>query len=540
MLVKRLRFSVALFAIGLTFSAAAQTNLGESCGCPPVASRFGPVNLSTKADGLGNLIATNTILSCDTIYKLNDKIYVGDGKIITIAPGTLIKAPSVPSDANALIVSRGGKIMAPGTQECPIVFTADADPMNGTYGIENRGKWGGVVILGKAANNLKGGFGLNTISDGIGFIEGFTSGEPRNEYGAAPGLEDNNDNSGIMTYVSIRHSGEIVGAANELNGLSLGSVGRGTTLSHIEIVSSLDDGIEFFGGTVDVKYASVLFNDDDGFDWDQGWAGRGQFWVVVKTDLTTSPGGDNGFENDSDDALQCRYHANPKIYNCTYIGAAGINIPGPGTALDNNQAIEWKEASRGEIRNCIFSNYSRGVQFANTAFGTHKIDADGTGPGAPVDVDDCYGAWNAGTLKLENCTFIGAVDPVRVGGAVGSGADLTKFAADGNTSVPSIAGFAGFHNMVVSNNSVTTKHDIIPGANVTPVSAPPVNGFYTPVTYRGAFETGKKSWLSDYTLNALIGLEANLGTCVTDINTDGTTNTSDFLLLLGAFGTNCN
>ena len=538
MLVKRLRFLVATIAIGTAFSANAQTDLGAACGCPPVGSRPTVTiggTATSRIDINGNLLATNTVLSCDTIYALGDKVYVGDGKSLTIAPGTLFKTPSGPSgDAHALIVSRGGKIFAPGTCDCPIVFTAAADPMNGTYGVNNHGKWGGIVILGKARNNLKAGFGANTISDGVGFIEGFTSGEPRNEYGAAPGLQDDNDNSGIMTYVSIRHAGEVVGAANELNGLSLGSVGRGTTLQNIEVIANEDDGIEFFGGTVDLKYASVMFSGDDGFDWDQGWAGSGQFWVVVKTDLTSFSSGDNGFECDSDDGLQCTYHASPKIYNCTFIGAAGVN---GGPALDNNQAIEWKEASRGEIRNCIFANYSRGVQFANTT--THFIDADGSGPGAPVAADDCYAAWNAGALKLENCTFIGAVDPVRVGGAVGGAPDLAKFAADGNTSVPSVAGFSPLHVMNVANNAVTTKHDILPGANIATATLPPVDGFYTPANYRGAFKVGEASWLQECSYNALIGLQANLQSCPTDLNIDGVTNTTDFLQLLGSFGTSC-
>lgn len=546
MLVKRtLRaFAVASFASALAFSANGQTDIGEACGCPPVGSRP-TINMSTLADVDGNLTAVNTVLSCNNIYSINDKIYVGDGKSLTIDPGTVFKSPVGPvGDGHALVISRGGKIFAPGTKECPIVFTASLDPMDGSYGINQRGKWGGVILLGKAKNNLIAGIGPNsTGTDGVGFIEGFLSAESRNLYGMPPGMTDDNDNSGIMTYVSIRHGGDIVGAANEINGLTLGSVGRGTTLEHIEVVSNLDDGIEFFGGTVDLKYGSVLFNDDDGFDWDLGWSGRGQFWVVVKTDLTTATGGDNGFELDSDDGNSsgtgsCTFHANPKIYNATMIGAAGIN---GGPATDNNQAIEWKEASRGEVYNSVFSHYNRGAQFGNTAAGAHTIDADGSGPGAPVNADDCYAAWNAGTLKLINNTFIGvtAGQEIRHDGAGGLPADLTKFAADGNTTVASVAGFAGHHSMNVSTNAVTTKHDLIPGADITPVTTPPVDGFYTPVTYRGAFKVGEKSWLSDYTVRALIGLEGNLIPCTTDINVDGTTNTSDFLLLLGAFGTNC-
>jgi hypothetical protein len=538
MLVKRLRFSLACFALGISISANAQTDLGASCGCPPVGSRPTVTiggTATSRIDINGNLLKANTVLSCDTIYALGDKVFVGDGKSITIAPGTLIKTPSNAGDAHALIVSRGGKIFAPGTCDCPIVFTATADNMTGTYGVTNRAQWGGVVLLGKAANNLLSGYGLNTLADGIGFIEGFTSGEPRNEYGAVPGTEDNNDNSGIMTYVSIRHAGEIVGAANELNGLSLGSVGRGTTLQHIEIIANEDDGVEFFGGTVDLKYASAMFGGDDGFDWDQGWAGRGQFWVVVSTTVS-----DNGFELDGNDGngdpittAASRYLSNPKIYNCTFVGGTGVN----GAGADNDQAIELKEASRGEIRNCIFSNFNRGVQFASKTY--HLLDADGTGGAAPVAVDDCYNAWNAGTLKLENCTFVEATDPVRVAGAVGSPADLAKFAADGNTSVVSLAGFSGLHSMNVANNAITTQHDLLPGGDITTTTFPPVDGFYTPASYRGAFKVGEKSWLQECSFNALIGLQGNLLSCPTDLNFDGNTTTPDYLLFLSGYNVPC-
>ncbi|HEY3385213.1 MAG TPA: hypothetical protein VGK46_01810 [Saprospiraceae bacterium] len=537
MLVKRLRFSLAFFAIGLSVSANAQANLGQACGCPPVATRP-TVNMSLKADANGLLIANNTVLSCDTLYILNDKIYVTNGKSITIAPGTAIKAPFVgggSSDQNALIVARGGKIFAPGTRECPIVFTSTDDPLNGSYGINNRGKWGGVVLLGRAKNNLKAGTGgLSTATDGVGFIEGFPAATPENLHGMPLGTADDNDNSGIMTFVSIRHGGAVVAPANELNGLTLGSVGRGTTLQHIEVVANADDGIEFFGGTVNLKYASIMFNDDDGIDYDLGYNGKCQFLCVVKTDSITSPGGDNGFEADGMDNNVGTFGGSPKLYNATMIGFKSINGT---TAVDQNQGIEFKEAVRGEIKNCIFSNYNRGVQFANTA--TWTLDADGSGGGAPVPYDDAYAAWNAGTLILQNNTFIGTTQAVRVAGANGSGPDYTKFNADGNTAIASVAGFSGLHNMNVSTNAVTTKHDLIPGADITSTSLPPVDGFFTPANYRGAFKAGEKSWLYDYSVRALIGLEGALLSCPTDINTDGSTTTADFLLLLGEFNTTC-
>ncbi len=533
MLVKRLRFSLACFAIGASISANAQNNLGTACGCPPVSVRDVPartVNLSTKADVDGNLLATNTVLSCDTLYILNDKIYVGDGKTLTINPGTVVKAPfvGVPADENALIVSRGGKIFAPGTESCPIVFTSTLDPMNGTYGMSNRGKWGGVVLLGRATNNLlaaPGGGPISTAVPGVGFIEGFTAAEPRNLFGMPVGSNDDNDNSGIMTYVSIRHAGAVVAAANELNGLTLGSVGRGTTLSHIEVAANADDGVEFFGGTVDLKYASVVFSDDDGFDYDLGWKGRGQFWVQVKTDATTAAGGDNGFECDGDDGNAGSYYAIPNIYNATCIGSKGIN----GVAGDNGTALELKEATRGIIRNCVFANFTDGM--------TLNAEAGHPSPG------DAYALWASGAgtqLIVENNTFINCTNFMKgATGAVITPTDTTNFLADGNTRAVSLAGFSPVHVMNMSNNTVSTKHDLIPGADIGPVTTPPVDGFFSPVTYRGAFKTGQKSWLSDYTINALVGLEGNLIPCITDINTDGNTNTSDFLLLLGAFGTSC-
>lgn len=515
----------SLFGLS-TLAVDAQTNLGESCGCPAVGSRT-TVNLSTLADSEGVLNASSTILTCDKVWNIDDKIYVADGKSLTIQPGTLLKGiAGVAGDANALIISKGGKIIAPGTEECQIVFTASADPMDGSYGIANKGQWGGVVILGKAKNNLVGSAGGLAIADGIGFIEGFVAANPNNQFGMAPGSEIEDDNSGIMSYVSIRHAGDIAGTDNELNGLTLGSVGRGTTLHHIEVISNLDDGIEFFGGNVDLKYASVLFNDDDGFDYDLGWSGKGQFWVVVKTDKGTAAGGDNGFECDGDDSDVALFYASPKIYNATFIGAKDVN---GSTIADGDSGMEMKEGTRGELRNCILANYGTGVKLY--------------GEGAPKHngLGDAYQLWNAGSLIIENNTFIGATTLLAgAAGATITAADLAKFAADGNTGVASVAGITPAHTMNVNTNAVSAKHDLIPDVNITTTTNPAVDGFFSPAPYRGAFEAGKKSWLSDYSLNALIGLESNLTPCPTDINANGQTNNTDFLLLLGSFNTSCN
>lgn len=527
----------------------ANTGVGAACGCPTLASRA-TVNISTLTNAAGDFTAKNTILDCSKTYVLDNtnanttgKYYVGKGKSLTIQPGTVIKGapettPGTSRNGGVLVIQRGAKIFAAGTESCPIIFTTTLDVnVDGSYGITNKGKWGGLIVLGTATNNLtaanNSGLGVAGLP-GVGKVEGFTSPEPRIYFGASSAetdvdfqTYDDNDNSGIMTYVSIRHGGEVIGANNEINGLTLGSVGRGTTIHHIEVVSNLDDGIEFFGGTVDLKYGSVLFNDDDGFDWDLGWSGRGQFWVLVKTDQATASGGDNGFESDGDDNLVgTGIMSNPNVYNATYLGSLNIN----GNATIKGIGIELKEQTNGTIRNSIIANYGTGARFADNNARPGGIDA--------------FDNWNANTLKVECNTFVGVTNPLNVAGVnitdVANASFIKFFTTDGNTNVATLGGFDFIHAMNVSTNVVTDVNDMIPTANVASTcTAAPNDGFFSPAPYRGAFEAGKKSWLSNYSMNACIDLENGLVPCPTDANGDGSTNASDLNLLLGQFGIGC-
>ncbi|MEZ4799223.1 MAG: hypothetical protein R2809_05460 [Flavobacteriales bacterium] len=124
-------------------------------------------------------------------------------------------------------------------------------------------------------------------------IEGIPETEPRGIYGGS----NDTDDSGILRYVSIRHGGTDIGAGNEINGLTLGGVGSGTVIEHIEVFANADDGMEFFGGTARVKWATVAFCGDDSFDYDEGWRGYGQFWFTVQDPADLS-GGDRGGEHD--------------------------------------------------------------------------------------------------------------------------------------------------------------------------------------------------------------------------------------------------
>lgn len=312
--MKKINLSKLFATASLSLIAAspilAQSNLGASCGCPAVASR--PTVLMSSLSGYtaisgtqgGELIA-GASLTCQNTYILDAKIYIPSGQTLTIAPGTVIKgrdnSAQGPTYATALVIEKGGKIIAPGTQSCPIVFTAEGDALDGSYLIKNSGKWGGVVLLGKATNNLKlsnnGPFvaglgnGKLCVADGLGVIEGFATSNSQDQFGVnttAGGVFDDNDNSGIMKYVSIRHGGAILSVGSEINGLTLGSVGRGTTLDHIEIVSCGDDNIELFGGTVNLKYCTTLFGNDDMFDYDLGWSGKAQFLFGMKAPWSSS------------------------------------------------------------------------------------------------------------------------------------------------------------------------------------------------------------------------------------------------------------
>lgn len=579
---KRNLLLVAAFCAATVSTSLAQNNLGQDCGCPAVSARATVVNLSTLTNGVAGakeLTAVNTHLTCNTIWVLDDKIYVPNGKTITIDPGTVVKgAPNPagdPTNAVALVVERGGKIIADGTQSCPIVFTAQEDPMDGSYSLTNVGKWGGLVILGTATNNLVlpandvtlGAGHLCVGHSGVGYIEGFNASNGLNLFGAGdaafPTFNDD-DNSGIVRYVSVRHAGAILQIGNELNGISLGSVGRGTTFEHVEVVAAADDNVEYFGGTVNVKYVSTLFGDDDQFDWDLGYSGKAQFYFGISSDSLNTGNvhtTDNGFEADADDnkaATATSNHSHPIAYNITMISNGHIL---PHADNTGPAAIQAKELTGGEIYNSIFANWRSGLHLSMArSNATDKGDAYDQWTN---DATDPFLVANGGiaqprTLIVKNNTFIncGAKNtfgntkhyPISKGimkttvGGVSvyapftppSTADTTQFfQTDGNVAVASVPGIDWVMAFNASNSTMTDPFHATPIVNLPSTITAPNDGFFTPVSYRGAFDATKKaSWLSDW---ALVQLQTLQNANPTDINGDGITNVDDFLLLVGKF-----
>jgi len=235
-------------------------------------------------DITGN-ITTNTTWTSGNVYTLKSRVAIVSGVTLTIEPGVIIKGEfGTGSNATCLIVARGGRLIAEGTSSAPIIFTSVADEiMPGELLSPNvdsavNGLWGGLIVLGNAPISA---------SSASMQIEGIPATDPNGLYGGANAA----DNSGVIRYVSIRHGGANIGEGNEINGLTLGGVGSGTTIDHIEIVSNQDDGIEWFGGSVDVNDAIIWMAGDDAVDTDQAWGGTLDNFVVI------SPG-DECFELD--------------------------------------------------------------------------------------------------------------------------------------------------------------------------------------------------------------------------------------------------
>jgi len=375
---------------------------GIDCGGPDCEPCTG---LVTKS---GQITADETWAS-NNIYILAGKVVVDDGVTLTIEAGTIVKGQKgTGSLASALIVARGGKIMAEGTSENPIIFTSIDDNIEvgqkaGTNLNEsNNGLWGGVLILGYAKGSFKGD--VTEVQ-----IEGIPAGDTFGLYGG----DDDDDNSGVFKYVSIRHGGALIGEGNEINGLTLGSVGRNTVIDNIEVVANFDDGVEFFGGTVNASNLIVWAQGDDALDIDQAYAGTVTNSLVILGETS-----DHAFEIDGPEGA---YQAQFTISNTTIIG----NDTTPGGeyadyrskalgATNNIFAYGFKESSDVELdNNGVSQNFLDGkltfsgwevVGFDNSIF-SEKVakDQDGNETESKIilnpDFTERAAAWTTEVVK---------------------------------------------------------------------------------------------------------------------------------------------
>ncbi|TVZ38059.1 hypothetical protein P886_2411 [Alteromonadaceae bacterium 2753L.S.0a.02] len=305
--------------------------------------------------GAGNTVQ---LLSDDDVAALK-----AQGVVLTIDPGVNIKALG----SGKLLVTRGSKLLANGTAYAPITFSSLDE------GYDGEGEWGGVVVQGFApqygAGNTGPCYGSGTTCNVVG--EGGT------EIGVYGG-NDPADNSGVIRYVRIAEAGQVAGLNNEVNGLTLQGVGHGTVVEYVQIHGNLDDGIEWFGGTVNVKYAVLTNNDDDDLDFDEGYMGNIQHVLIIKNQGASALAGDNdprGIEaNSSDDDYVPQTSA--VLANITIIGSAINNIAGneqPGMRLRGSVTTSiYNSAVKGFDEGCIRIDDSDHDNDANTA----KIPSD--------------------------------------------------------------------------------------------------------------------------------------------------------------------
>ncbi len=279
---------------------------------------------------LSGTITEDLTLTSDIQWVLRGMVAVGDDvnqTILTIEPGTTIYGES--STNGFLVITRHSKIMAEGTADAPIVFTSSKE-----VGSRSRGDWGGLIINGLAPVNGCEEEGVVCES----FGEGGTG-----WYGG----DDAADNSGVLRYVRVEFAGTIISPDNELNGIAFQGVGSGTTVEYIQVHMNKDDGVEFFGGTVNVKYALVTGPADDCFDWTDGWQGMAQFVVLQQYD----DAGDQGIEADNnaeDNAATPR--SKPTLSNFTIIGSPDSEASDLGMLL--------REGTGANISNFIVTGFN--------------------------------------------------------------------------------------------------------------------------------------------------------------------------------------
>lgn len=301
-------------------------------------------------------ITDNTTWTASNIYLLETRVTVESGATLTIEPGTVIKgAPGQQAASTALLVARGGTLNAQGTAALPIIFTAQADPIGptdiaaGNYASTTSptqsGLWGGVIILGNAQISAQ-----NDNDDDVSELQ--IEGIPASDSNGLYGGNDDADNSGTISYISIRHGGTNIGAGNEINGLTLGGVGTGTTISNVEVVANDDDGIEFFGGSVSIDGVVVWNSYDDALDTDQDWIGTVSNYVVV------TPRGGSAFELDGPEGS-----LNRGVNNFT----EGVVFAGP----DIDHIVDWDGNTNTGIQNTYF--------FGITAGNVESFGGDGNG-----------------------------------------------------------------------------------------------------------------------------------------------------------------
>lgn len=301
-------------------------------------------------------IITNTTWTAGNTYLLKNQIYVKSNATLTIEAGVIIRGDHTAVGAG-LFVTKGSKLIAIGTATSPIVFTSD-----NAIGARAKGDWGGVILLGKGAYNT---------NNGINNIEGIAA-STDTEFGG--GLTPiNNDNSGTLKYVRIEFGGYVYGSNQEINGLTLGAVGSGTTIDYVQVSHANDDSFEWFGGSVNCKHLVAFRGLDDDFDTDNGYSGNVQFCLAVRDpSIADNPSvsTSEGFESDNNSAGDSSAPFTSAIFsNCTMVGPAyRATLTSGGTMPTGayKRAARLRKNTKLKIYNSLFMDYLEGLHVDNS------------------------------------------------------------------------------------------------------------------------------------------------------------------------------
>lgn len=289
----------------------------------------------------GNLTSSQTWTSGNT-YLLNGWVRVPNGIILTIEPGVIIRGDY--ANQGALIIERGGKLMAEGTSSNPIVFTSNQAP-----GSRNYGDWGGLIVLGHGVINTTGGTAI--IEGGVNSTYGGTN---------------DADNSGVLKYVRIEFPGIAFSPNNEINGLTMGGVGSGTTLDYIQVSYSGDDSFEWFGGSVNAKHLIAYRGWDDDFDTDNGYKGMVQFAVSLRDPAIADVSSSNSFESDNDATGSSNSPLTSAIFS-------NVSIFGPAATSSTTfnslyaRSMHLRRNTSISIFNSIFAGWKDGLRIEGSA-----------------------------------------------------------------------------------------------------------------------------------------------------------------------------
>lgn len=392
-------------------------------------------------------ISSNTTWSNNNIYLLkgNSCLHVKNNATLTIEPGTIIKG-----NPSALVITRGSKLIAQGTEKQPIVFTSSKPA-----GERAIGDWGGIAILGAARVNCP-------------------SGECLLEGGCDPSLAvyggtNDNDNSGILTYVRIEYAGIAFQPNNELNSLTLAGVGKGTTIHHVQSSFGGDDAYEWFGGNVDSKYLIAYKTVDDMFDTDFGYTGRNQFSLGISDPQIADVSGSNGFEADND----AQGTLNTPISNGVF---TNVTIFGPksdpSVSINSNfkRGVHLRRSTRQDHYNSIITGFPTGLRVEGT------------------NTENAY--LNLNELNIKG-NLLAGVTKVLDSTSVNSSAVLAKLLTDGNNVYPNVADML-FTNSNIANPDLRPKNGspLLSFANAQDVYN---DVFFTKVNYVGAFDA-ENNW----------------------------------------------